>query len=55
MLLKYIDLEATIREDADNVKNVQLPYFVKRNASSLATWSNFRNKEKKDDYYSFNK
>ena len=53
MLLKYIDLEATIREDADNIKNVQLPYFVKRNASALATWSGFRNKEKKDDYYLF--
>jgi hypothetical protein len=55
MLLKYIDLEAIIREDADNINNVQLPYFVKRNASALATWSSFRNKEKKDDYYSFNK
>ena len=55
MLLKYIDLEAIIREDADNINNVQLPYFVKRNASALATWSGFRNKEKKDDFYSFNK
>jgi uncharacterized protein YeeX (DUF496 family) len=52
MLLKYIDLEATIREDAENFKNVQFPYFVRRNKTALATWSNFRNKEKKDDFYS---
>ena len=52
MLLKYIDLEATIREDAENFKNVQFPYFVSRNKTALAIWSNFRNKEKKDDFYS---
>ena len=51
MLLKYIDLEGAIREDAENFKNVQFPYFERRNKSALATWSGFRNKEKKDDFY----
>ena len=52
MLLRYIDLEAPLRSDAENFKNVQFPYFEKRNKSALVTWNTFRNKEKKDDYYS---
>jgi uncharacterized protein YeeX (DUF496 family) len=50
MLLKYIDLEASIREDTDNYKNLQIPYFAKRDKSSSATYHGL----KKEDYYTFN-
>jgi hypothetical protein len=30
MLLKYIDIEPSIREDINNFKNVQIPYFEQR-------------------------
>jgi uncharacterized protein YeeX (DUF496 family) len=49
MLLKYIDLEASIREDAENFKNVQFPYFVRRNNTSYDSYHRL----KKEDYYTF--
>ena len=50
MLLKYIDLEPSIREDTDNYKNFQFPYIAQRNKSS----SLYYNGLKKVDYYTFN-
>jgi hypothetical protein len=51
MLLKYIDFDAVLKKDIDNYKTNQAPYFERRNKTALATWSQLRAKEKKDDFY----
>jgi hypothetical protein len=52
MLLRFIDLEGTIRADAEAFRSQHFPYFERRNKSALMTWSLFRNKEKNsNDFY----